>query len=206
MQREEIRTKIIDVAITNFHSQGVKNVTMDHIAHQLTMSKRTLYQIFSDKEDLLLACIQRIQQKDIEHLNQLKQETDNVLNLILSSFAYKMRNIQKIQPEFFTDILKYPRVVSYYEQSTKAREDEAITFLNKGKEQGFFRKDVNFRIVYRILSTSLNLVTHMPELGEYNQMELFESMVVNYFRGCATIRGFEIIDTFMEHFHDQTDL
>ena len=127
-----------------------------------------------------------------------------MLDLILTSFAHKMSIIKQIRPEFFTDILKYPRVVAYYEESTKDRESEAIAFLNKGKEQGFFREEVNFHIIYRLISTSLDLVLRMPELGKYDQTDLFESAVVNYFRGCATIKGFEIIDAFMERFHQQS--
>ena len=205
MQREEIRNKIIEVAILDFHNRGVKNVTMDSIAHKLTMSKRTLYQIFSDKEDLLLACIQKKQEEEHDNLTRLREETDNVLDLILISFSNKMNNIKKIQPEFFTDILKYPRVVEYYEKTSTERESEAIDFLNKGKEQGFFRKEVNFHIIYKIISTSLDLMLRMPDLGNYSQVELFESAVVNYFRGCATIKGFEIIDKFMDHFHDRIE-
>lgn len=201
MQREEIRIRIIDVSIKEFHSRGVKNVTMDDIAHKLTMSKRTLYQIFSDKEDLLLACIQKRQKEDALYLAKLKEETDNVLDLMLSWFSYKMDQINMIQPEFYTDILKYPRVVTYYETCNRDRESEAIAFLNKGKEQGFFRKEINFHVIYKLLSTSMKMIFHTPELGQYTQLEIFESAVVNYFRGCSTLKGFELIDAFMERFH-----
>ena len=56
-QRADVRVHIVEVATKMFHHQGLRGVTMDDIAHELTMSKRTLYQIFADKEQLLLDCV-----------------------------------------------------------------------------------------------------------------------------------------------------
>ena len=55
--RTQARKTVLEMATKLFHTQGIKNVTMDDISHRLSMSKRTLYQLFSDKEDLLLACV-----------------------------------------------------------------------------------------------------------------------------------------------------
>lgn len=201
MQREELRNKIIDIATAAFHNQGIKNVTMDEIAHRLTISKRTLYQIFADKEDLLLVSIQKSYEDENEKMRGLLKKTDNVLDLLLSSFAEKISNIERISPEFFSDILKYPHVVEFYRQKNTERAEEIIAFLDKGKEQGFFRPDVNFHIVYQVLSIIMNNALRAPELSQYAQSELFECTIVNLFRGCATLKGFEIIDSFMERFH-----
>ncbi|EJW89893.1 transcriptional regulator, TetR family [gut metagenome] len=54
---DDAHRQVISVAMKAFYKKGVKSVTMDEIAHELTMSKRTLYQLFVDKEALLLACI-----------------------------------------------------------------------------------------------------------------------------------------------------
>ncbi len=202
MEREVLRNRIIDVATAAFHKKGIKNVTMDDIAHELTISKRTLYQIFSDKEELLLVCVKKGTERDNEKMLHLLEDCNNVLDLLLASFAEKMHSIEKIQPEFFTDIMKYPHVVKFYEDKNRERESNIIAFLDKGKEQGFFRTDVNFHIIYKVLTQTMDLTQRMPELRVYSQAELFESTIVNLFRGCATLKGFEIIDAFMERFHN----
>lgn len=69
--RDAARAQVIEVATRLFHTQGIKNVTMDDIAHALTMSKRTLYQIFADKEDLLLACVVKHDEAEHERMSRL---------------------------------------------------------------------------------------------------------------------------------------
>lgn len=58
-QRVELRERIITAATEAFTSKGIKSITMDDIAAALGISKRTLYEVFSDKESLLKECILR---------------------------------------------------------------------------------------------------------------------------------------------------
>ena len=55
--RPELRERIIDTAVEAFSAHGIKSITMDDIATSLGISKRTLYEVFSDKETLLEECI-----------------------------------------------------------------------------------------------------------------------------------------------------
>lgn len=197
------RNHIIEVATKAFHNEGIRNVTMDHIAHTLTMSKRTLYQLFSDKEDLLLACAMKREQEEHALMEKLNQQTDNVLDHLLATFALRMREMDEIKPDFFTEIVKYPRVIRFYDQAKKEREAEAVEFLNKGIKQGFFRANVNFHIVYNQLCTGLSALIANADMGQYSQRELFCNTVIPYVRGCATIKGIEIIDRFMDKYDTQ---
>ena len=203
MGEDARRNHIIEVATKAFHSEGIRNVTMDHIAHALTMSKRTLYQLFSDKEDLLLACALKREQEEHALIEKLNQQTDNVLDHLLATFALRMREMDDIKPDFFTEIVKYPRVIKFYEQAQKEREAEAVNFLNKGIKQGFFRPNVNFHIVYNQLCTGLSALMTNSDMNQYSQRELFRNTVIPYVSGCATIKGIEIIDRFMDKYDTQ---
>ena len=203
MGEDARRNHIIEVATKAFHSEGIRNVTMDHIAHALTMSKRTLYQLFSDKEDLLLACALKREQEEHALIEKLNQQTDNVLDHLLAPFALRMREMDDIKPDFFTEIVKYPRVIKFYEQAQKEREAEAVNFLNKGIKQGFFRPNVNFHIVYNQLCTGLSALMTNSDMNQYSQRELFRNTVIPYVRVCATIKGIEIIDRFMDKYDTQ---
>lgn len=204
-QREEIRTHIVEVATKAFHSQGIKNVTMDDIAHSLTMSKRTLYQIFADKEELLLACIALSDEEEHRHSMEIARNTDNVLDLLLATFVCKMRELDSIAPSFFVEIAKYPRVIEYLDRKKREKEQEAVDFLTKGIEQGFFRADVNFHIVYRHLTSGMSTVVQSGLWQEYPQREIFVNTVLPFIRGCATPKGVELIDQFIEKFHHRVD-
>ena len=98
----EVRNNIIEAAVKAFHKDGIKAVTMDHIAHLLSMSKRTLYQVFRDKESLLLACIKKHQEEERLFVEKTKCETDNVLEILLKFFKMSLDDVRHVNPKFFT--------------------------------------------------------------------------------------------------------
>lgn len=198
--RDEVKNRIIEVASEAFRSHGIKSVKMDDIAHQLTMSKRTLYQIFADKQELLMAClIQRENDRQKTHKERLKL-TDNVLEYLLETFAEDMSEIDRTNPQLFKDIMKYPRLVNYLSRRDKEREGDAVSFLQRGVEQGYFRKDINFHIVYSHLTAGMHAAGREESLGTYPLRELFFNTVIPYIRGLATLKGIEMIDRFSENY------
>lgn len=111
-----------------------------------------------------------------------------------------MLEMETITPNFFTEIGKYPKVTNYFAKRNRAHEDEAVDFLKKGIEQGYFRPDVNFVIIYRQLAIGLKLSMNSDELTQFSQRELFTNTVIPYIRGCATLKGIEIIDRFIDKY------
>jgi hypothetical protein len=71
-----------------------------------------------------------------------------------------------------------------------------VKYLSNGVEQGLFREDVNFEIVYNIISTQFDLIVASEDFRKYTPAELFNNFVLNYFRGCATPKGVEVMDNF----------
>ena len=197
-RHEALRLHIIEAASQAFHAQGIKNVTMDDIAHSLTISKRTLYQVFSDKEELLLACIRKHTEENEAYLESHIAEDSNVMEFLLTIMAQKMKEMHTIKPSFFTEILKYPKVMDYFNHKQMMQENDAVNFLNKGIEQGYFRNGINFHIVYNQLSEGVNTIIRNKVLTSYPQIEVFRNTVIPYIRGCATQKGVEMMDKFMK--------
>lgn len=193
----QVRSHIIEVALNLFRKQGVRNVTMDDIAHRLGMSKRTLYQIFRDKEDLVLACVQQHDAKAEAEASRLFDKADNVLSFIMAFMQLRIQEIDQMQPSFFADILKYQKVKVYFEQRNRKQEATAVEMLDKGKEEGFFRGDVNFHIVYNNLVGSFETLLHSPGMEHISHREIFFNTAILYIRGCTTPKGMEIVDRFM---------
>ena len=93
--RAELRERIIDTAVEAFTKHGIKSITMDEIAASLGISKRTLYEVFSDKETLLEACVLRRQEKEEQYLKEILAVASNVLEVILKLFQYSIRGIKR---------------------------------------------------------------------------------------------------------------
>ncbi len=198
--RTEAKNAVLETATKLFHSKGIKNVTMDDISHQLSMSKRTLYQLFSDKEDLLLACVKRHNEDEHERMVALAQNTDDVLDFILANYRQRMEATGDVTPTFYADILKYPKVIEFIDRHQTEVEDEAVAFLNRGKDEGYFRADVDFRIVYRAMKSIIHQMITEVQLQQFTHREIFTNSLIVLLRGCATLKGIERIDRVMADF------
>lgn len=196
IQSANVREQIIMVAAEMFHQQGIRSVTMDSIAHRLVMSKRTLYQVFADKESLLLACLIQHEEEVLEQLEQVYEQTKNVLEFLLLVFSLKLKELDEINPQFFDDLKKYPKVIEHIKQHKKDQENKSTDFLKQGVEQGVFRKEINFDIVARQLSSCFDDVVENGLVNEYAKSEVFMNTIIPYIRGCATKVGIDMIDNY----------
>ena len=82
-QRVELKDRIIETASEAFTTHGIKSITMDDIAASLGISKRTLYEVFQDKESLLTQCILKRQEEMNAFLAETLANSKNVLEVIL---------------------------------------------------------------------------------------------------------------------------
>ena len=194
---ENIRKRIIEVAMKAFYAKGVRNVTMDEIAHELTMSKRTLYQLFSDKESLLLAGIEE-QRANHALLMQMRMErTDNVLDLVMYDFCKRLAFIKGITPLFFQDVARFPKVVEAMQNDRMQHMQKAVDFLQSGVKQGLFREDVNFEIIYNLLMNHVDSASSTGRFQHFPPVEVFKHLVFFYLRGCTTPKGMEMMDDYI---------
>ncbi|MCQ2267126.1 MAG: TetR/AcrR family transcriptional regulator [Bacteroidaceae bacterium] len=196
----DTRQQVIQVAQRAFRKQGVRQFTMDNLAAELGMSKRTLYQLFADKEDLLLACIMSKEACLHERHLQQRRDTDNVLDFILRDFAFRLEDAQNDSLAFIADIKRYPRVVEHLKAHSESHVQRAVEFLQKGVEQGVFRADVDYTIFYNFASRQLSMMSEQPYFRSLPLRDIFLNVTVVFLRGCCTDRGNQLINEFLERY------
>ena len=120
-QRAELRERILVTATEAFASKGIKSITMDDIAAALGISKRTLYEVFSDKETLLEECILKGQKEGDEFLRNVLASSENVLEVLLKCYQRSIEQIHATNKQFFEDIKKYPKAYELMTDTTRTR-------------------------------------------------------------------------------------
>lgn len=197
---EAQRGRILDTALALFRQRGVKAVTMDDVAHALTMSKRTLYQTFRDKEDLLLEAMKKARQADQAVMESIVAETNNVLETLLSAMERRMKEFETIAPAFFADIAKYGRVIDYLDACERDDVEKVVDFLRRGVAQGYFRDDVDLYLFYDLLSGQIKRVVgrHIDDGRDIRY--LFLNTIPVSLRGLATPKGQQLVDAFVEKY------
>ncbi|HPH63659.1 MAG TPA: TetR/AcrR family transcriptional regulator [Paludibacteraceae bacterium] len=112
----DIRARVIEHAAKKFAANGIKSITMDEIAEQLGMSKRTLYELFKDKKNLVTECLYYFENLAKESQKKIFRETDNTFEAIVLSFKSNLEGFQQIDKKFLEDIKKYfPDIRSCFE-------------------------------------------------------------------------------------------
>mgnify|MGYP000000914898 FL=1 len=199
-QRAELRERILVTATEAFASKGIKSITMDDIAAALGISKRTLYEVFSDKESLLKECILKAQSDREAYLQEVYEQSHNVLEVILAVFQKSIEVFHQTNKRFFEDIKKYPKVYSLMRDRQDSDSEKTMSFFKAGVEQGIFRSDVNFGIVNMLVKEQFDVLLNTDICNEYSFIEVYESIMFTYIRGISTEKGAKVLEDFIQEY------
>ena len=193
--RNELKERILEYSEKEFYANGVKQVKMDNIANYLSISKRTLYEIYPTKEDLLLECLKKHDTAYESRIEQYIEESNpNAIEIIIFSYKIKLEHFLQLNPLFLEELCKYKRVINYFDARDKERDTNFEWLFNRGIEEGFFRKDLNPRIISNMFTVSLKEAIDNELYKEFGMEYLFRDIVFTLIRGICTIKGIEAID------------
>lgn len=198
--RTELKERIIVTATDAFTATGIKSITMDDIAAYLGISKRTLYEVFPDKETLLKECVLKIKEERDTYMKGVYERSSNVLEVILAVFKKSIEVFHTTSKQFFEDIKKYPKVHEMMKNDHDNDSESTIAFFKQGVGQGLFRADVNFAIVNLLVKEQFDLLLNTNICNEYPFLEVYESIMFTYIRGISTEKGAQVLDEFIQEY------
>lgn len=192
----DIKDRIIEKAGELFFQYGIRNISMDELASSLGMSKRTIYENFKDKEDILKSLILKIKDERNAVFKDFLVKGLNVVEVFINVIE-----IQKKMPvsnaKFIQDIYKYyPNITKIMQEHIEKNNVFLQEFLLKGIEQGFIREDLNIKVTAFLVeeSTYTYIRASYLEQPPFSFPELFYTMMINFVRGISTEKGIKIID------------
>jgi TetR/AcrR family transcriptional regulator, cholesterol catabolism regulator len=196
--------KIINAAIEAFQVYGIKSVTMDSIAQAAGVSKRTVYELFADKDALAVATIKQMIIENNKQIIELIGNTENVIEALFLAMESESKRRSSISPAFQTDMMKYHSEVTaeFLADRDKMCEFSAgFTFLQKGIEQGVIRKDLKLEIVDTFLHDMIGVVHQSQRLKLLNPVkeDIINNIFLPYFRGICTRKGLSLMDKYFEN-------
>ncbi|MFI3277892.1 MAG: TetR/AcrR family transcriptional regulator [Rikenellaceae bacterium] len=202
MQRQQIEY-IVSTACTMFVEHGIKTVRMDDIAKATKVSKRTLYEIFSDKEGLLSQAMKYyFARLDVER-NNVSKDATNVLTAVLASSEFIILN-SEVAWRTRMDLKRfYPSILEMIEKhNSEVNNREFKARLLKGIEEGLIRSNINIELAISMLRyVALGIVesdSRMALPTGLSQKQAFFESLVNFLRGIATSKGIELIDNHLQ--------
>ena len=181
-----------------FKTYGIRAVTMDSLASHIGMSKRTIYENFADKDEILEGVIQVMAERQKTLVKKILDDSDNAIDAIFRLIETSRDHFQEMSPAFHEDIKKFHREVLMNKTVKCEMPDyrNNIEVIEKGIKQKIFRKDINADVVNRCLY-SLARSTMDGELypfENFTRREVIKNVIINYLRGISTDEGIQLID------------
>lgn len=173
---------------------------MDDIANALKISKRTLYEIFADKETLLTECLLHHKKVSEEAVKKILDSSSNVLEVILNCYQGSIEVYHKVNKAFFEDIQKYPKAYQQMRAEKEKDSERTIDFLKQGVTQGIFRDDINFAILHILIREQMRLLMDTDLCQRYDFLEVYESIIFIYLRGISTEKGAMVLEEFIKEY------
>lgn len=190
--RQELKSRILDVAMSEFWSKGVKAVKMDDIASLLTISKRTLYEIYENKEVLLLEVLQLSREQKHEHMTKFAESTgNNVMDIIFELYNMHAEACKKINPCFYDELKKYPKVTEYLMKAGDKDEEFAQAYFQRGIDQGYFRPELDYKAISRMMRLCVKNAIDGKDRYPIDNDFVFLNIIFVFFRGFCTMKGIE---------------
>ena len=195
MTQKEI---IVREAAKMFIAEGVKSVRMDDIAHELSVSKRTLYELFGDKEQLIYEAICHFVEEAHTRRSAIVSEVDNELEAMLVSLrdmivrapevARMRRNLERF----------YPKVNMRLEENGMMRsKSELREWLAASIERGYLTPTANSDLVVDVLHNCVQgmlVVEYSDVARSANVVSRVACSVIIFIRGLCTPEGLEVVD------------
>jgi AcrR family transcriptional regulator len=198
----EPKERILTKAAELFMRYGIRSITMDEIASQLGISKKTIYQFFTDKDDMVYAVIeQEIQKNEAECLQYRYSSHDSVHEIFLAvedleeilryTNPMMLYDLEKYHPRAFQKIREYKYRFLY---------DALLENLRKGIEEGIYRPEINRDIVAKSRIEAAFLVFD-PDLfphSRYKMSEVNFELAMLFLHGVVTDKGRKLIEKYTE--------
>ncbi len=189
---------LLDNISTMFKKYGVKSVTMDDIAGEFGISKKTLYKHFENKIDVIYKVAHYEFDKEREVLEKLCQEHKHVINqlFVISKFIVKSNLL--LSPSLMYSMEKYFHQT--WEELINKRREFVLNLIDKnfqeGIKQGIYRRDINLDVIQLFYSFLLNIKS--IEIFNDRSIEKFDATfntIFNYhIRGIASNVGIEYLE------------
>ena len=194
----DTKQKITLEALKLFKRHGIKVITMDKLAEHIAVSKRTIYEIFKDKNGLVEHCINHLINEEEQITKNIIDNSDNVIDGFLKRMRRTINLMSSVNENFLYDADKYH--YSVFQSQGKRQKDKEyqmiIEFIQRGKKDGMFRDDINEEIISRLIKEQMKIVANIDLFppDSFDKADVFTNISINFIRGIATPIGIEIIE------------
>jgi TetR/AcrR family transcriptional regulator, cholesterol catabolism regulator len=189
-----VKDRIIKEAFNLFWRYGIKSVTMDDIARELGISKRTIYQHFPDKNAIVSMVIRNELNSQTCQVDEIEETISNPVDQMIQLSVHMRLMMANINPTLLFDLKKYhPEAWQLFTDYKHQYIIQSVRDnLGNGMKMGLYRSDIDIEVLSRLRIEQIEMAFD-PTLFPFNQFDMIHVQIqfLNHFlRGILTQEGF----------------
>jgi AcrR family transcriptional regulator len=193
MEELDSKEKILKGAEDLFMRYGVRSVSMDDIARHLAVSKKTLYQHFADKDDLVMMVSKAILERHTVEFESIRVSTENPVEDLAKISLCMKKNMEGLNPALLFDLQKYHAKAwnLWLDFKNKYIRESVIVNLKKGMADGYIRTDIDSEVMaaLRIEQVQLAFNQDVFPRERFNLAEVQVQIFDHFVFGLVTEKG-----------------
>lgn len=194
---EEKETAIVVQVHKMFLKYGIKSVTMDDIARELGISKKTLYQFVKDKNDLVNKAMDYQVAVDIQKVADITAKKLNAVDELLEIGQFVSHTLKSMGASALYDIQKYyPEVWrSHFEYRQNYVANTIAANIAKGIKEGYYRKNMNAEVIAKFFVVKVENMfdDRIFPPDQYNLADVYLEYIRYHLMGIASQKGADYI-------------
>ena len=198
----DTKQRLLSTAFELFSKYGIRSISMDDIAKHLSISKKTIYQFFEDKDEIVHELMKGKLKDDEGELRTIVKSSGNVVEEVFNLMAHISRKIGNVNPSMFYDLQKYhPKTWQLFVEFKincilKMVEDTLL----RGVKEGLLRQDINVKILARMrmeqVDMGFNPAVFPPD--KFNILDVQLAMIDHFLYGICTLKGHKLINKYKQ--------
>ncbi len=201
---ENISEKILETAGSLFLKYGVKSISMDDIARELSISKKTIYLFFKDKNEIVYLISERFLQEQKDKFDRIQEESKDPIELLYGGTLHAREIFEKINPYILFDIRKYYKDAwrLYLDFEKNVMFGSLVVTLQDGIKKGLFRADIDVQILATLRMEEIKLAfdKEIFPAGSFNFKEVQYQILDHFFYGIMTEKGYALLNKYKENY------
>jgi AcrR family transcriptional regulator len=199
----EVKEYIVEESDKLFCQYGFKSVTMDDIAKHLGMSKKTIYQHFRDKDELVNILIKAKLENQNCTMDFCATSAENAVHEIFFAITNIHELLSSMNPKLFYDLQKYhPKAWLYFKEFKENNLGKCIyANLERGIKEGFYRAEINKDILTQMRLDQVDLLFNQHDhytKNKYNIAQVMAEITEHFLYGICNQKGLEKINHYKQ--------
>ncbi|MBD5348820.1 MAG: TetR/AcrR family transcriptional regulator [Bacteroides sp.] len=188
---------LLDSIFTIIVEKGLAHTSMDFVASRLGMSKRTLYEIFGSKDEMLNSMLDHQHALHKANIDKIFNSSSNTMEGLARVIKYQQEVFRKINKSFFKDMdERFKNLRHDYNHQHRKLNIGLGKAIITGMRQGVFRKGIDFELLLTLLRVQMESLKRMEDFfpPEITLSRAYEAIAQSFLRSIATPKGIEILE------------